>query len=261
VRASPSLATRFLDVAGLVQQGTTPAALTDLAERGGLDPVVLVRAPAGGPPDWDVGAVDVRPGARVEAGSPVARLRDDRVAALRIAPAPSDLALLERALAEGAPLTAAPTSGRGGEPTDGVRLVRLTGAEGQAAPGAMAHVENRALAEREVAGVGRVRVWALRPGLAFVVRLPAERSIGRFVLPPDAIAYRGAEAVVLLEKGAGFTPVPVRLEHHDARAAVVAADGALFTGDRIVLRGAPALAMALLASAGGDAGHGHHHPH
>jgi hypothetical protein len=91
--------------------------------------------------------------------------------------------------------------------------------------------------------------------------VPLEKRPGRFVLPADAIAYRGAEALVLMKAGAGFTPVPVRLEHHDARVAVVKNDGAIFPGDTVVLRGAPALALALLAGQGGDAGHGHPHPH
>jgi multidrug efflux pump subunit AcrA (membrane-fusion protein) len=259
-RRSPALAEHFLDVAGLVQQGTTPAALVDLAERGGLDPVVRVRAPSGGPSDWDVAELNVRPGARVEAGSPLAVLRDESVVALRLAPAPSDLPLLERALAEDVPLTAEPLRSEGGSPVTGVKLALLTGRGEDGLPGALARVENRALVDREVPGLGRARTWVLRPGLAFVVRVPGERRAGRYVLPADAIAYRGAEAVVLLERGSGFEPVPVRLEHHDARHAVVAADGALFAGDRIVLRGAPALAMALLASAGGG-GHGHAHPH
>ena len=96
--------------------------------------------------------------------------------------------------------------------------------------------------------------------MRFVVRVPVERKPGRFVLPADAIAYRGAEAVVLLKTGASFKAVPVTLEHHDARVAVVAADGAIFPGDLIVLRGAPGLALGLLAGAGGADPHaGHNH--
>jgi hypothetical protein len=254
--SSPALATGFLDLAGLVQGGTTPAALVHLAERGGLDPVVRVLAPSGEAPAYDCRELLARPGERVEAGAVVAWLDDDRVVALRLEPAPSDLDALSRALADGATLAAAPLVAGSGPALSEVRLTSLGGSGG-----ALARAQNTLWAEVELAPGRVTRTWALRSGLLYAVRVPLEKRPGRFVLPADAIAYRGAEALVLMKAGAGFTPVPVRLEHHDARVAVVKHDGAIFPGDTVVLRGAPALALALLAGQGGDAGHGHPHPH
>jgi multidrug efflux pump subunit AcrA (membrane-fusion protein) len=259
VRASPALSERFLEVAGLVQQGLTPTALADLAARGGLDPLIEVHAPEG-PPDWDVLRVLVRPGARVESGGTVVLLRDDRVMALHLSPAPSDLAALAGALTAGTDLVAEPLVRGAGENVQGVRLVALTGSTPEEEGGALAHAGNRALHEHEVPGLGRSRTWLLRPGLKLAVRVPVERWPGCFVLPADAIAYRAAEAVVLLEDGETFKPVPVRLEHHDARVAIVPPKGGIIPGDRIVLHGAPALGMALLAGQGGADPHaGHNH--
>jgi multidrug efflux pump subunit AcrA (membrane-fusion protein) len=94
-----------------------------------------------------------------------------------------------------------------------------------------------------------------------VVRVPVERLPGRFVLPADAVASRGPDTVVLLEDGKGFLPVPVRVEHRDARVVVVAADGAVFPGDRAVVHGAYAVLLAVQAATGGGvdphAGHSH----
>jgi hypothetical protein len=259
-KQEPRLGAVFLDVAGLVQSGATPAALTDLAARGAFDPVVTLRAPADGPPTWDVIAVEIRAGARVAGGQAIAHLRDDRIMALRLSPAPSDLGTLAAALAAGKPLHAEPLVRGASAAVEGVRLLMLTGAGSGTGAGALAEVANQTLEASPDAQAGDPRSWLLRPGLAYVVKVPLERLAGRYVLPADAIAFLGAEAIVLLPDGKGFRTVPVVLEHHDARVAVVAAKGGLFPGDQVVLKGAPALAMALLAGAGGadpHAGHSH----
>lgn len=258
-RAQPALAAHFLDVAGLLQQGATSATLLALAASGALEPLVTVRAPAEPAPDWDLRALSAQPGLHVEAGDELARLRDDRAMDLLLAPAPSEGEPLARALALGEALVAEPLVAGAGPRLEDVRLLALTGTSEHEAPGARARAANLALPAPP--GGGGPRSWALRPGLTYVVRLPLERRAQCFVLPADAIAYRGAEALVLLEDGGTFRPVPVRLVHHDAREAVVAAKGGLFPGDRLVVKGAPALALALLAGQGGaadpHAGHNH----
>lgn len=256
VEATPGLAARLLEAAGLLQAGLTPEGLSALAAAGALEPVVRLRAPAGPPAGLDVGAVQARPGQRVQAGEALLVLHDESQVALVLAPAPSDLRLLEGVLAAGSPLQAQPLVQGSGPPLSGVRLQRLAaGEEGSAQASAQALAANTPLPGQDPGQ----RSWALRPGARYGVRVPVRSLPRRFVLPADAIAYRAAEAVVLLVDGSSFRPVPVRLEHHDAEVAVVAADGALFPGDRLVLRGAPALALALLANEGGDAGHGHEH--
>lgn len=259
VRAEPRLAARFLEAAGLVQQGATAVALAALAAAGGLEPVAVLRAPKDAAPDYDVSSLALREGQRVEAGTEVLRLVDERRMLLRLAPAQRDLAALLRALAEPGELTAEPLVAGGGARLSGLKLLRLVGtAEGGAA--AEAAVPNLPLALASEPGAQARRTWAVRPGSTWRVGVPVARYTGRFVLPAGAIAYRGAEAVVLVADGDAFRPVPVRLEHHDAGVAVVAADGAIFPGSRIVLRGAPVLGMALLAGPGAADPHaGHNH--
>ncbi|MFM8980114.1 MAG: biotin/lipoyl-binding protein [Planctomycetia bacterium] len=256
VSGTPGLGERLLDVAGLLQAGLTPEALVALARAGALEPVVRVQAPAGPPTGLDVGSLEVRPGQRVAAGERLLLLHDEATAGLLLAPAPSDLAALESVLASGAPLEAVPLVRGAGPSLRAVRLLRV-GAEAREGLRVVAHaqVANTPLPGQDPGQ----RSWALRPGARYGVRVPLRTLPGRFVLPADAIAYRATEAVVLLVDGSAFRPVAVRLEHHDAEVAVVAADGALVPGDQVVLRGAPALAIALLANEGGDAGHGHEH--
>jgi multidrug efflux pump subunit AcrA (membrane-fusion protein) len=259
ITARPALAASFLDVAGLVQQGWTVESLVALAEGGALEPVVTVRAPQGSP-DWDVEAVRARPGDRVEAGDVLAECRDLSRVHLRLAPAGPDLAAIASVLEAGETLGAEPLLAGSGPALEGLRLLRLDADGRDAGGGPVVPAENRVLSLAKEGG-REFRSWALRPGLRYVVRVPRSRVAGVFVLPADAVAAQGADTVLLLEDGSGFRAVPVRVEHRDARHVVVANDGAVFPGDRVVLRGAYQVLLALQAAVGGGvdphAGHSH----
>jgi len=261
LRERPALAAAFLDTAGLLQQGASVAWLKGLADAGALAAVVTVRAPAGAP-DWDVLDVDVRPGAHVELGDVLLTCADRRDVLLRMAPAGADLPALNRAIEAGETLRAEPLVRDSAPVLEGLPLLRLAPGEGRAAHGAAyAMARNTPLAEQVDPGGAVHRTWKLREGIRYLVHVPVERLPGRFVLPPSAIVLRGSEMIVLLEDGDTFRPVPVRVEHMDSRVAVVANDGAIFEGDRIVLRGAYALSLALQAGSGpaADPHAGHDH--
>ncbi|HEX5138223.1 MAG TPA: biotin/lipoyl-binding protein [Planctomycetota bacterium] len=260
IRERPALAAAFLETAGLLQQGASVAWLKGLEASGALAPVVTVRAPDDAP-DWDISAVDVKPGAHVDTGSVLATCVDRRTVHLRLAPAGADLPALARALEAGEAVRAEPLVPESGPVLEQLPLVRLSPAEGRASHGAaFASAENAALAERTV-GDAVHRTWKLREGLRYLVHVPVERLPGRFVLPASAVVLRGSDMVVLLEDGDSFRAVPVRVEHLDSHVAVVANDGAIFADDRVVLRGAYALSLALQAGSRSavdpHAGHNH----
>ncbi len=85
-----------------------------------------------------------------------------------------------------------------------------------------------------------------------------ENQIG---LPVDAVTRDGAEQYVFVEHGQGFERVPVHVLYRDQTSVVIAGDGALHPGDRVALRGAHQMQMALKNKAGGGvdphAGHNH----
>jgi multidrug efflux pump subunit AcrA (membrane-fusion protein) len=261
VRERPGLATAFLETAGLLQQGASVEWLKGLEASGALAAVVTVRAPSDAP-DWDVLDVDVKPGAHVDAGDVLARCVDRRSVLLRMAAAGADLPALNRALEAGEMLRAEPLVPGSAPVLEGLPLVRLAPGEDHASHGAaFAMAENAPLAEHADAGGATHRTWKLREGIRYLVHVPVERLPGRFVLPASAVVLRGSEMIVLLEDGDTFLSVPVRVEHLDSQVAVIANDGAFFEGDRIVLRGAYALSLALQAGSGAaadpHAGHSH----
>lgn len=103
--------------------------------------------------------------------------------------------------------------------------------------------------------------WRFKPGQRLSLRVPVERWTKRIVLPLDAVAQDGAETYVFQPSGKHFDRRPVRVEYRDAHSAVIANDGSLFPGDRVVIAGAQQMQLALKNKAAGgiDPHAGHHH--
>jgi hypothetical protein len=252
IRARPELLTAFLDVAGLIQQGWSVETMVALAERGALAPVVTVNAPPGAK-DWDVLAVRLRAGERAEPGVTVVECRDLSRVQLELAPAGADLAAIAAALAAGETVSAEPLVAEAGPALEGLRVQRLEADRDHPREGAaIVLVENRVLSETRDRD-RPFRSWAVRPGLRYLVRVPLSRLPERFVLPASAVTARGPDTVILLEDGESFRPVPVRVEHRDSRVVVIAKDGSVFPGDRVVLKGAYSVLLAIQAASGGGA--------
>ncbi|MBL9086732.1 MAG: hypothetical protein JNM10_06285 [Planctomycetia bacterium] len=262
LRRRPTIAASFIDVAGLLQAGETVQSVLAIDDVGGFSPIVVVRAPADAP-DWDVISLDVVSGAHVARGGDVASLLAPHRMILRLAHTGPDVAPIERALRTGEELVAEPLQPGAGPGLTGLRLTRFDPpTEAGGASFAVAEFPNAPL----YVGPGNERIvprsWQFRDGARYRVRVPLERLSGRFVLPAEAVISRGADQVLVIQQGRGWKQIPVHVEYLDARVAVVSSSGGgIFAGDRVVVRGAYALSLALQAAAGGGvdphAGHNH----
>ncbi|QDU26929.1 Multidrug resistance protein MdtA [Anatilimnocola aggregata] len=103
--------------------------------------------------------------------------------------------------------------------------------------------------------------WRFRPGQRVQLEIPVETLPNRIVLPIEAIAQDGTETYVFSPNGDQFERRSVHVEYRDARRAVIASDGSLFPGDRVALRAAQQLQVAIKNKSGGapdpHAGHSH----
>ena len=250
----------FAEVASLLLDGTPLETVRLLARGGAFEPTLVLRAPIGGAGDWDVEEVQARVGQRVEPGAEVIGLYDAREMWLRLEPVGHEIALVARAVEGGAALAAVPVLPGSGPSIDGIRLLRMQiqgdlADRGGIALATVANVSAPCTVEASC------RSWQLRVGLRYLVRVPAERLPGRYVLPADALTYDGPSPVVFRRHGEHFEPQPVHVEYADEEVAVVADDGSLVEGETVVVRGAFALGMALQrgASAGADPHAGHVH--
>lgn len=214
-----------------------------LAERGALEPRMVLTAPGAGNRDWDVAQILVQPGQKVESGETLAHLHDARRMWLRLEPVGVEVRAVLAALESGAEVTASPLVADSGPELAGLRIDRMDTRGAIAARGAVAFVicENEPLP----AAKGDARTWRIREGSRYLVRVPLRTFEKRFVLPAGAVTDRGPDKVVFKKDGKGFYAATVRVEHLDDRIAVIPNDGAIFAGDPIVTEGAFALGLAL----------------
>ena len=253
---SPSMRSRFAEVAGLLLEGMPLPTIGLLAETGALEPSITRRAP-GGPEQWDVEAVDVRIGSRVETGDVLVRLHDATTMWLRIEPVGEEIGRVARALRAGVPLDASPLVPDSGPELKGLKLRRMVTSGGAETRGGQtyARVANSRLCPATESGSC---TWDLRVGLRYLVKVPLERYENKYVLPTGAVTTRGPDRIVYIRDGTTFRAQPVRVEYEDDAVTVVTDDGGIFEDDPLVMSGAFALGLALQRDAGGNE-HGHSH--
>ena len=253
------LSEHFVEVAGLLLQGHTVAYVRLLAEAGALEPVINIKAPSGGPPDWDIASVAVRPGQRIAAGETIVVLHDPRLMWLRLEPVGEDLRDVVMALEQQTLVAARPLIEKSGPEMTGLRIDRMEtqGEARERGAGACVTWKNEPVG---TPGEDGKRSWRLRSGLRYIVIIPIEVLKDRFVVPAVAVTDDGPDRVVFVADGEGFKKNIVHLEYEDDRQAVIANDGSIFPGDTIAMTGAFQLGLALQAGKGAvdaHAGHGH----
>lgn len=259
LKDAPDDCAHFLDIAALLQRGHSVAELKILHAAGGLDPVIAVKAPSTGPADWDVGELDVRPGAHVEAGSRLLTLIDATSVRLKTEPEGSEKTDLLKALADDTGCSARPLVDGAGPVRPQVALTFVTGGVGEAVR-AYATLSNEPVAVRDHDG-RKFRTWALRPGLRYVLDVPVLQMTNVYPLPASAVTSDGPHKVVFMRRGVEFKPVKVQVLYEDEKVVVLPADdregNLLAPGNVIAMTGAYALGLALEDRP--QAGHGHPH--
>jgi multidrug efflux pump subunit AcrA (membrane-fusion protein) len=257
LRRRRDAAEHFLEIGGLLQRGHSLADIEARFEFGAFPPLVSVRAPSGAA-DWDVEALLVRPGQRVEAGQALVTLKNPRRLYLRAEPTGAEIEVVLNALRDGVGLEAQPLVPGAAPPLPDLRLRKVTYSEtGRML--AYATVANEPLATRD-SGSDRVfRTWRLGEGQRYLLRVPVETWKQVYVFPSTAITDDGPDKVVFLKSGDGFKPVKVEILHRDERVVVIPSTTNLFPGNPIVTHGAFPLGLALSAKRRAGSGHGHTH--
>lgn len=107
----------------------------------------------------------------------------------------------------------------------------------------------------------RFSSWQFKPGQRIELLVPVERWTDRIVLPLAAVVRDGAESYVFEQNEGHFDRRAVRVEYRDQYSAVIANDGTLQPGKRVVVSGTYQVHLSLKNKSGGapdpHAGHNH----
>ena len=107
----------------------------------------------------------------------------------------------------------------------------------------------------------RFVTWEYVPGQRLQLRVPIEEWPQQMVIPVTAIARQGAEYFVFEQHAEHFDRVPVHVKYKDQHSVVIESDGTIAPGDKIAMRGAHQMQMALQnkTTTGVDPHAGHDH--
>ncbi len=278
VQSVEALRSNFLALTRLVLDGVDVDRAKLIAASGGLAATMRLVAPSDDAARsdgvsakdrrFDVVAYHVAIGQHVEAGTVLATLRDASKMHLEVLPVGAEVTAL-RALVEARGTFSAEPAVEGSGPRLDQLVLRSLGvmgddasATGNAASGATNSTQLRALAHVDNSVVtlseDGARTWALLPGVRYVAEVTIEREGDPvFVLPHEAVVRQGPARTVLVMDQDHVHPHKVHVVDSDDRFVYVAR-GVLEEGDKVVIKGALALSLALERS-GGGADHGHEH--
>jgi biotin carboxyl carrier protein len=211
---------------------------------------------------YTVQRLAVQPGQQVDAGATLCVLADHSELHIEGRVFEREMGLLERSAQQGWKLKALPAGSDVEGAVEGLEVLYVADQVDVDTRTLrfyvrLPNVQTRTTAEHE----HRFVEWRFKPGQRLQLELPVEEYLKRIVLPPAAVVRDGVEHYVFLQNGDRFDRKPVHVEHRDARAVVLANDGSIFPGDRVVTSGAQQMQLALKARAAPPvdphAGHNH----
>lgn len=106
--------------------------------------------------------------------------------------------------------------------------------------------------------------WRFKPGQRVHIVIPIEQISGQFVFPREAVVQEGVDSFVFRRHSQTaefdeYEAIRVSVLYRDSKTVVVASDGKLTEGSRVVLNSAYQLYLATKSE--GGSGHDHPHPH
>lgn len=173
----------------------------------------------------------------------------------------ADVPAVRRAMRDGLPISVSlPAEGRR---VDGLQIVAMEGTlDGeQRITHFFGWLDNRIVAERRDGSL-RYLDRTYRAGSRVRIEVATRKATPRIQFPIGALVRSGGQQVVYRVRPDGCERVPVRVESMDEKRVVLAREGGLEPGDRVVVQGALQVHLALeksLREGSAGAGHGHHH--
>lgn len=252
---------RFLEIASLLQQGTSIFQIKVLYTMNGLEPIMDIKAPSlKGVSDWDVHEISVKPFQKLEAGAKLMTLANPRQMLLRSEPVGGEAPIILNALKQKLSLEAVPVVEGSGPTLKDLKIQNLATDEETKTVVALIPASNEQLSTSE-SERGKYRTWQLREGQKYMLRVPISKFENVIVLPSDAVTEEGSDKVVFIEDGESFKSAKVAILYQDHEYAVIdSKTSEIFAGDPVVQGGAFALGLAMKAGTGAVDSHaGHQH--
>lgn len=260
IQVDKSAPNRFFEISSYVLEGKSLSLVKNMVKLGAFDSLVTIKVPDLAD-DFDVHALEIKPGDHVEMGQKLGELHNLRELHIEAHARGSEVPLIMNALKKNMTISAVPLTKDSGSILKDLKIRNILD-DGEK-NGATVHLEiskNESFINKDSSG-RQFRSWDVRAGTRYIIRVPQKKFDEVFVLPSNAVVEDGPEKVVFIQDGDAYNPAKVVVLYQNDEVAILSQDSDIFPGDPVVTHGAFGLGLALKAQTGGavdpHAGHNH----
>lgn len=248
----------FLEIVSLLQDGRTISDLKALHSLGAFKEIIHIKAPINNS-GWDIENILVKKGQKVEAGEKLLTLSDQSNVYLVSYPQASEVVDIIKAVKADSKIAAKPLTTGSGPILKGLQIDTIRGME-DGSEEVLISTQNLILKKRSK-DKKAFRSWALRDGQKYILEIPVKEIEDVLVLPLSALVKHGPDQVVFVRENDEFIRRRVIVEYQNNDVVVIGQGSELLPEENMVISGAFALQLALIAgtpeAVDPHAGHNH----
>ncbi|MCM8527397.1 MAG: hypothetical protein NE327_12825, partial [Lentisphaeraceae bacterium] len=233
-----------LEIGSLLQHGHTLSDLKALYKLGVFNQIIKLKAPAG-KNGWDVEELHVTVGQKIASGDKLLTLVDQSKMQLVSQPQASETVDILHASKEGFSISAAPLISGAGPELSNLKISQIRGLDA-------GKEEVRLFTDNTVQSTNSVnekpfRIWSLRSGQKYILKVPTSELKDVFTVPVEGLINHGSDKIVFVYANGDFERRKVTILHQDSKTIVLGPKSQIKPGDKVVISGAYALQLALVA--------------
>ena len=251
-------ADHFLEIVSLLQDGRTISDLKALHVLGAFKDVIEIKAPAN-KAGWDIESIHVKIGQKISDGEKVLTLSDQSNIYLVSYPQSSEVVDIIKAVESSAKMKARPLSVGSSPNLTNLQIDKIRGKE-DGREEVLISTNNSILKETKK-GDRVFRSWSLRDGQKYIVELPFREIKDVILLPLSAVIKHGPDQIVFVKENDEYIRRRVVVVYQNNEVAVIGQGSELLPQENMVISGAFALQLALIAgtpeAVDPHAGHNH----
>lgn len=244
LKKTPDIGNSFLEIGSLLQHGHTLSDIKSLYKLGVFNQIIELRAPANDK-GWDIEKLHVTIGQKVSSGDKLLTLVDQSKMLLIAQPQASETSDIVTANKNNSSIDATPLTRGSGPDLESLKINQIRGLDSGIE-------EVRLYTENSVQTTNNIndkpfRIWALRTGQKYILKVPTSELEDVFSVPLEAVITHGSDKVVFVYNNKDFERRKVTVLHQDSSAIVLGPKSEINVGDKVVISGAYALQLALIA--------------
>ena len=244
LKDNPETGKSFLEIGSLLQHGHTLSDIKALFKLGVFNQIVELKAPVNSQ-GWDVEELHVTIGQKVSSGDKLLTLVDQSKMLLISQPQASEMVdIMKASKAELAIDAISLTEGAGPE-LKNLKINQIRGLDS-------GKEEVRLFAENSIQSTNTInekpfRIWSLRTGQKYILKVPVSVHKDVFTVPVEGLISHGSDKIVFVYANGDFERRKVTILHQDNKTVVLGPKSEIKVGDKVVISGAYALQLALVA--------------